>query len=186
MTWILVRKLLRDVRLAWFCFAVLLFLFQLLWARITSRISTQILTALQNAGITLEFLQNLVLNRDEMMGQLVQAVIGGENIALDKAGDMMTIAYVHPLVLTILCIWAIGRAANAIAGEIDRGTMELLLAQPIRRSQIIAAHLCVDAIVFPTICVAIWIGTYVGTWLMGLQSAVNPHARVDPWRFLPA
>jgi ABC-2 type transport system permease protein len=186
MTWTLTRKLLRDVRLAWIVVAVLLFLFQLLWARITSRISTQILTAFQNAGVTLEFLQNLVLNRDEMMGQLVQAIIGGENIALDKAGDMMTIAYVHPLVLTILCVWAIGRAANAIAGEIDRGTMELLLAQPIRRSHIILAHLCVDTIVFPTICMAIWLGTWTGTSLMGLQNAEKPNARVDPLRFLPA
>jgi ABC-2 type transport system permease protein len=98
----------------------------------------------------------------------------------------MSIAYVHPLVLTILSIWALGRAANAIAGEIDRGTMELLLAQPIRRSQVVLAHLCVDAVVFPAICAAIWIGTYCGTWWMGLQDATNPRQHVDPYRFLPA
>ena len=169
MTWILVRKLLRDVRVPWLVVAVLLFLFQLLWARITSRISTQILTALQDAGITLEMLQAIVLNRNEVMGQLVQAIIGGDQIALDQPRDMMSIAYVHPLVLTMLCVWALGRAANAIAGEIDRGTMELLLAQPIRRAQIVLAHLAVDAIVFPALCGVLWLGTYCGTWWMGLQ-----------------
>jgi ABC-2 type transport system permease protein len=186
MTWTLTRKLLRDVRVAWIVVAVLLFLFQILWARITSRVSTQILTALQNAGVPLELVQQIFLGRNDAMGQLVQAIIGGEDIALDKAGDMMTIAYVHPLVLTILCIWAIGRAANAIAGEIDRGTLELLLAQPIRRSQVILAHLCVDAAVFPTICIAIWLGTWCGTRWMGLQSAEKANARVDPYRFIPA
>jgi ABC-2 type transport system permease protein len=186
MTWILTRKLLRDVYVAWIVVAVLLFLFQILWARITSRVSTQILTALQNAGVPLDLVQQIFLGRNDAMGQLVQAIIGGEDIALDKAGDMMTIAYVHPLVLTILCIWAIGRAANAIAGEIDRGTLELLLAQPIRRSQVILAHLCVDAVVFPTICIVIWLGTWCGTWLMGLQTAEKANARVDPYRFLPA
>ena len=184
MTWTLVRKLLRDVCVAWIVVAVLLFLFQILWARITSRVSTQILNALQDAGVSLDHLQRILMGPNEMIGQMVQAIIGGEKIALDKPGDMMSISYVHPLVLTILCIWALGRAANAIAGEIDRGTLELLLAQPIRRSQVILAHLLVDAIVFPTLCTAMWVGTYCGTWWMGLQSL--PRSSVEPWRFLPA
>src|SRR5476649_2660097 len=183
MTWTLVRKLLRDVRIAWIVVAVLLFLFQILWARITSRVTTEILTALQGAGVTLEFLQGLLLERNEMMGQMVQAIIGGDEIALDRPSDMMSISYVHPLVLTMLCVWALGRAANAIAGEIDRGTIELLLAQPIRRSQIILAHLTVDAIVFPSLCAAMWLGTYCGTWWMGLQAATHAMQRVDPWQF---
>lgn len=184
MTWTLVRKLLRDVRVAWIVVAVLLFLFQILWARITSRVSTEILAALQGIGVTLEVFQGILFKRDEMMGQMVQAIIGGDQIALDRPIDMMSISYVHPLVLTMLCVWALGRAANAIAGEIDRGTMELLLAQPIRRSQIIVAHLSVDAIVFPALCVMLWLGTYCGTWWMGLQAL--PNGRIDPLRFVPA
>ena len=43
MTWALVRKLLRDIRVAWIVVAVLLFLFQILWSRITSRITSQII-----------------------------------------------------------------------------------------------------------------------------------------------
>ena len=63
MTWVLMRKLLRDIRIAWIVVALLLFLFQLLWSRITSRITTQILRELQGAGVTLEFLQEVLLNR---------------------------------------------------------------------------------------------------------------------------
>jgi ABC-2 type transport system permease protein len=184
MTWTLVRKLLRDVRIAWIVIAILLFLFQLLWSRITSRVTTEILTALQGAGVTLQFLQDTLLKPNEFMGQMVQSIIGGDQIALDRPSDMMSIAYVHPLTLTMLCIWALGRAANAIAGEIDRGTMELMLAQPIRRSQIIIAHLAVDAIVFPSLCLVLWLGTYSGTWLMGLQDLTR--GSIDPLRFLPA
>ena len=47
--------------------------------------------------------------------------------------DMLSIGYVHPLVQIIFCIWAVGRASGAVAGELDRGTMELLLAQPLSR-----------------------------------------------------
>ncbi|MBI3823887.1 MAG: ABC transporter permease subunit [Planctomycetes bacterium] len=191
MTWALTRKLLRDIRIAWVVVAVLLFLFQILWARITMRVTTQIFAALGQFGVTRQAVMRILFNQGEpgqspeMLGQMVQAIIGGENIAIDKAGDLMSVSYVHPLVLSILCIWAIGRAANAIAGEIDRGTMELLLAQPIRRTQVVLAHLLVDAIVFPTICAVMWFGTYCGTWWMGLQAAEgNQH--VDPWRFVPA
>ena len=192
MTWILVKKLLRDVRVAWTIVAILLFLFQILWARITMRVTTQIISAFERQGISLEMITQILLNQNadgqsnEMLGQMIQAIIGGENIALDRAGDMMSVAYVHPLVLTILGIWALGRAANAIAGEIDRGTMELLLAQPIRRGQLVLAHLLVDAIVFPCLCATMWVGTYCGTWWMGLQSATNPMQKVDPFRFLTA
>ena len=63
-------------------------------------------------------------------GKILRTLMGGERIQLDNAMDMLSIGYVHPLMQTIFCIWAIGRAAGAIAGEMDRGTMELLLAQP--------------------------------------------------------
>lgn len=183
MTWALTRKLLRDVRVAWIVVATLTFLFQILWARVTSRVTTQILTALQGAGVSLEVLQEVLLGK-EFLGQMVQAILGGEQIRLDRPDNFMSISYVHPLPLTILGIFAIGRAANAIAGEIDRGTMELLLAQPIRRTQVIVAHLVVDAIVFPALCLVLWLGTYCGTWWMGLQALGNQ--RVDPLHFLPA
>jgi len=191
MTWVLVRKLLRDIFLAWAVVGVLAFLFQILWSRITMRVTQQILAALGAQGLSPQRIMQILLNQDqqgqsrEMMGQMVQAIIGGDNISFERANDLMSISYVHPLVLTILSIWAIGRAANAIAGEIDRGTMELLLAQPIRRAQVIFAHLCVDAIVIPTLCAAMWIGTYCGTWWMGSQDAAGIQ-KVEPWRFVPA
>lgn len=186
MTWALVRKLLRDIWLPALIVATLLFLFQVLWARITSRITTQIITDLQRAGLTLEFLQTVLLSRNEIIGQLVQAIIGGEQVELNRSDNFMSIAYVHPLPLTILGIFAIGRAANAIAGEIDRGTMELLLAQPVRRTHLVLAHLTVDMIVIPSLCLMLWLGTYCGIWWNGLDTSDNPMQRVDPLRFLPA
>jgi ABC-2 type transport system permease protein len=93
--------------------------------------------------------------------------MGGEHIKFYRAMDMLSIGFVHPLVVTILCIWAVGRAAGAIAGEIDRGTMELLLAQPIARPRLILAHLCVDLLTIPLLCLSLWGGTWLGTWLVG-------------------
>jgi ABC-2 type transport system permease protein len=180
----LVQKLLRDVRTGLIIVAVLLGLFQCLWARVTDNITIQIVRYLdQNlpGGINLFF--------DEFFKQgparIVQTLMGGETIEVTRVMDMLSIAYVHPLTQVILCIWAIGRAAGAIAGEIDRGTMELLLAQPIARSHIILAHLTIDLITVPILCLSMWGGTWLGTWLVGLQENASPLLRADPLRFGP-
>ena len=185
MTHILVRKLLRDVRLSLILVCVLLAAFQLLWARVSDRIA--------GTGQLLDFFRNQGLPVDQLRvtffqgpGQIVQALIGGANIRIDHALDMISIAYVHPLTQIILCVWAIGRASGAIAGEIDRGTMELLLAQPIRRSQVILAHLWIDVITIPILCLSIWAGTCVGVSLVGFVDHPQPNLRVDPLVFGPA
>jgi len=116
-------------------------------------------------------------------GQIVQKLIGGEGIDIRRASNLLTSGFVHPLVQTILCIWAIGRAAGAIAGEIDRGTMELLLAQPITRSRVIKAHLIVDLVTIPVLCLSMWAGITLGAHVVGLAGNENPALRADPLPF---
>src|SRR5581483_9455235 len=65
------------------------------------------------------------------------------------------------------CVWAVGRAAGAVAGELDRGTMELLLSQPIPRNRLILAHFLVDCVVIPALCLSFWAGTEFGLWAVG-------------------
>jgi ABC-2 type transport system permease protein len=168
MTWVLVRKLLRDVRVALAVVGLLLGAFQGLWIRITARvlgdISPFLVSVAENAGKTIKDIEDQVFNGP---GQMARALIGGEGINLQNAMDMASIGYVHPLVQTIFCIWAIGRASGAIAGEIDRGTMELLLAQPLARYRLVLAHLLVDGITIPILCLCLWTGTCAGTWIVG-------------------
>lgn len=167
MTWSLIRKLLRDLRWPLLIIALLLMAFQMLWARITARVLGELapfFTRMASfGGYTRKDIENEVFSGP---GQMIKSIIGGDRIELDHAMDMLTIGYVHPLIVLILCIWAIGRAAGAIAGEIDRGTMELLLAQPLARARVILAHLLVDCIVIPVLCLALWFGTFSGAWLI--------------------
>jgi ABC-2 type transport system permease protein len=54
-----------------------------------------------------------------------------------------------------------------VAGEIERGTMELLMAQPVPRGRLVLAHLIVDALVLPVICLSFFAGTQFGLWAVG-------------------
>jgi len=168
MTAVLVRKLLRDIRAALVVVALLLLLFQMLWATITKRILSDLspffrrLAAL--GGLTEKHIQDKLF---EGPGKLINTIIGGDSVTLNSAMDMLSIGYVHPLMQTIFCIWAIGRAAGAIAGETDRGTSELLLAQPMPRSRLLLAHFTIDLMVIPLLCLSLWLGTWMGTTLTG-------------------
>lgn len=185
MTRTLVGKLLRDYRLPLIIVAILLAAFQCLWAKVTQRVIAELLPEFGQFMSVIQIRNALF----QGPGQLLQTLMGGDSIQFDRAQDMLSIGYVHPLVQAILCIWAIGRAAGAIAGEIDRGTMELLLAQPVARYQVILSHLCIDLLTIPILCLSLWGGTWLGTHLVGmleLGAPVDSSTRADPTVFAPA
>jgi ABC-2 type transport system permease protein len=183
MTWVLARKLLRDVAVGLCLVALLLFAFQCLWAKVADKISHDIIQRLTRLGITVDMIREVVF---EGPGQIIQALMGGADIHIERRLDMMSISYIHPLTLAILCVWAVGRASGAIAGEIDRGTMELLLAQPIPRPDLILAHFIVDIVTIFVLCLSIWAGTWTGAWIIGQLALAPSEAGVDPVRFAPA
>jgi len=119
----------------------------------------------------------------------MQTFMGGESIQLNQVRDMLSIGFVHPLMQTVFCVWAIGRAAVAISGEIDRGTMELLVAQPVARWKIIVAHGLVDLVTIPLLCLSLWLGHLAGASLMGMLKPGEPtrpsEPYVQPFDFVP-
>jgi ABC-2 type transport system permease protein len=188
MTAILVRKLLRDVRLALVAVALLLAAFECLWIKIAERLSGHLLPLLQWLAAGRNILPRQV--EEEIFrgpGQLIRTLIGGEQVSIFRPADLLSVGYVHPLVQTILWIWAVGRASGAVAGEVDRGTMDLLLAQPVSRARLILAHLRVDLVVIPVLCLSMWAGVWLGAWAVGVLDVGAPRdalaLRVNP---LPA
>lgn len=176
MTSTLVFKILRDMRLTLLIVALLLAAFQCLWAKIVERIVGDLQPVFglmaESSGIDFNQVREEVLFQGP--GKAIRTLIGGGNVDLDRAQDLLSIGYVHPLMVVIFCIWGVGRAAGAIAGELDRGTMELLLAQPIARWRIVWAHLIVDAITIPILCLSLWVGNALGVWMIGPEIRMNP------------
>src|SRR5260370_972035 len=164
MTFTLIRKLLRDVRWSLPVIMFMLFGFQALWVKATQRTTTviapmfQLLAQRENAKI--EDVKNQLFSGP---GQVIQTVLGGDQLEFQKAQDVLSIGYVHPLMQVIFCLWAVGRAAGAVAGELDRGTMELLLSQPLPRWRVILAHFAVDLMTIPPLCLSLWAGIWFGT-----------------------
>ena len=147
---------------------VILFLFSAFWVKIAQRVTTEIapffLLIGQAQGIGKEVFDEVVFKGP---GKVSQAVMGGADVQFDRPNDFLAVELLHPVVVILASLWAVSRAASAISGEIDRGTMELLLSQPAPRHRLVLAHLIVDALVIPAVCLSIVAGTQLGLWLVG-------------------
>jgi ABC-2 type transport system permease protein len=87
----------------------------------------------------------------------------GEQLAGNlSARGFLGFGYVHPFALILLGIWAVRVATGALAGEIGRGTMDLIASRPVARSaQVAAAAIAVFA-GLTVISAAAWGGTALG------------------------
>ena len=168
MTLTLVRKLLKDVRGGLIAVAVILFLFSAFWVKVAQRVTTEIapfFNALREVqGVPKEAFDEILFKGP---GKVSQAVMGGAEIQFDKPNDFLAVALLHPVVIILGCLWAVGRSGGAVAGELDRGTMELLLSQPVPRNRLILAHFLVDCLVIPALCLTVYSGTQLGLYLVG-------------------
>jgi ABC-2 type transport system permease protein len=169
-------KVLRDLRWPLLLVSVLLVGFGMLWAKITQLVQSQILPVLAKIydAFQRQGLKDADINAltDEVLGgpvKMLRTLLGGDLIDLANPVNTLAISFVHPFVQTVFGIWAITRAASAIAGEIDRGTMELLLAQPITRRQIVLTHVLVDLVAIPCLGLSLLLGLWLGTLAVGLQ-----------------
>jgi ABC-2 type transport system permease protein len=167
MTFILVRKLLRDVRPALIAICILLFAFATLWVKISQLVTSEIAPVFNTVAL---FAGDKNLFQDVIFsgpGKVSEAALGWGKINFEKPNDFLAMAMLHPICLSLIVIWSVGRLAGAIAGELDRGTMELLLSQPVPRNRLILAHFLVDVIVLPIICSSFFAGTQFGLALVG-------------------
>ncbi len=66
--------------------------------------------------------------------------LGGSN--MDGSTTALEIAFWnHPLIVLIVLSWAISRGSMAVAGEIERGTIDVTLSRPISRSKFLISQI---------------------------------------------
>lgn len=64
--------------------------------------------------------------------------------------------------LMLLGLWSVTRATDCLAGRLSAGTMEMLLAQPIRRLTLVTTHTAVTLLGVVAIGAASWLGVRLG------------------------
>jgi ABC-2 type transport system permease protein len=90
---------------------------------------------------------------------------GGDVFSLSGA---VALGYVHPISIILLSVFAIGFTTSAVAGERQRGTLEVLLARPLSRRTVYATLLASVLVFIGLVLAAASIGTLIGSAIVGV------------------
>lgn len=147
MNWALWEKTIREARLLLVASSVLLTGFTWLYVVVMSQFQMpRVLQNLPSWWLEKFFLPMMGLSLDKMITSTGQ----------------FSMVYVDIVTVAIAVGWAITRGSDIVSGELGRGTMELLLAQPVSRSQVFLSHVAVSLGGAAVLACCIWGGTSLG------------------------
>lgn len=92
---------------------------------------------------------------------------------LTYAGSL-ALTFDEPVLILCIVVWVISRGSDVVSGELSRGTLEMLLAQPIRRTHLILVHGSVVVVGLLGLCGAVWMGLYLGIQTNTIRETIRP------------
>ncbi len=100
---------------------------------------------------------------------LLRAIIE-QNLAGGSPAAVLSFGWNHPVAHAVLSAVAITLPARAIAGEVENGVIELVMAQPVSRVQYFAAHVVLGAGAISAVVLAGVLGTVLGMQVYALEA----------------
>ena len=115
----------------------------------------------------------------EAFRDMVNSGIIPENLMNFGSGNLftlpgaITIGFQHPLAIAFLGIFAIGSTTGAIAGDREKGTLEVLLARPISRVTLYVTLAIAVLILVTLVLLALLGGQVAGILIQGLTDELD-------------
>ena len=139
----------------WFLIALMIFLFQIAICGIVH----------DNARVKalLQYVDTL---------PFVKAFLGGEILKVGNIAGFIAIGYQDPLVLLLYMLFAVGVPTSLLAGEVQRGTMELILSRQTAKTHV---YICAGLITVTgmyALVIIMFMGTVTATRLYDFDQAV--------------
>jgi ABC-2 type transport system permease protein len=104
---------------------------------------------------------------------------GGASMDFSTAAIEMAF-WRNELVLLIFAIWAIARGSIAVAGEIEKGTVDLVLSRPVQRSAFLASQVSTAVVGLVLLVSAMIAGNLVGSHFNSLISPASAYSLTKP------
>jgi ABC-2 type transport system permease protein len=120
------------------------------------------------------FLPVIYQSFGQQMKALIDSGVIPKQFTNFGGGDVFSLAgsialgYVHPIAIILVSIFAIGFATSAIAGERQRGTLEVLLARPVSRRTVYVTELAAVLLFIGLVLASASIGTVIGSAAAGI------------------
>ncbi|MBL8889233.1 MAG: ABC transporter permease subunit [Planctomycetaceae bacterium] len=90
----------------------------------------------------------------------------------------VSIGFEEPMVVLIMAIWCISRGSDLVSGELSRGTMEMLLAQPISRRRAFFVPMLYALAGVTLLAMVSLVGTWLGVATIQANEAYYPSIKI--------
>lgn len=157
--WTLLRKSLHDARWSLFLSTAALFALGWLFVFVASK-NESLIRQVLNGGDGKGFgrFRQLGLDADPPSIQIMMAF------------------WDNPFIVLMIVMFAIGRGANAVGAEIERGTLDMVMSRPVSRSSYLGSHVLATIIGLLVIAGSLAGGAYAATFYNFLKTP--PSARL--------
>ena len=152
----LLKKCIRDTRLLWAACALLLLSFCWLRMYIVSRVEMDAFT--------------------RIVGELWDKWSAFSPVSLQQLlsySGRVALSYDEPIVVFAVAFFAIARGSDCVSGELGRGTLEMLLAQPLSRLQVIFAQSSITIYGIALLALCVWGGIVGGVHSFTVKEEVR-------------
>ncbi len=101
----------------------------------------------------------------DVLPTFIKTALGGQMLQAGNLPGLILIGYQHPLVLFLYMLFAVGVPTTLLTGEVQRGTMELILSRPVTKPQVYACAVMLTLAGMFALVVMMFLGTVAATRL---------------------
>jgi ABC-2 type transport system permease protein len=150
------KKSLQEARWFWLACAVTMAVFHMLFVWIMSQFPTG------NFKAILAFVPSIM-----------QKMFPVSVDQLASSAGRVAAAYDHPIVLLLCVVWSFARGSDVVSGELGRGTLEMVLAQPVSRLRVLLVNSAVTVLGAAGLALMAWLGTAAALQLVEFEETVD-------------
>lgn len=145
--WPLLRFWTLRILPAWFLIGLMIFLFQIAICGIVH----------DNERV------KALIQYIDMLPSFLKTFIGGEAVQVGNIAGLISIGYQEPFVLLLYMLFAVGVPTALLAGEVQRGTMELILSRQTTKTQIYVCAGLITVVGMYALVIVMFLGTVAAT-----------------------
>ena len=108
----------------------------------------------------------------DMLPSFIKAFMGGDVLQVGNIAGLISIGYQDPLVLILYMLYAVGVPTALLTGEVQRGTMELILSRQATKTQIYICAGLITVVGMYALVVVMFLGTVAATNLYDFEQEV--------------
>ncbi|MBL8878347.1 MAG: ABC transporter permease subunit [Phycisphaerales bacterium] len=158
MNWAVIRKTASDSLLLLFATMAGIFVFEIVFCRVVEQMPAEL-----GGGLLSQ----------KWVKDIVRFLLGADLTELFTSTGVMTIGFSNSIVYALSFIFLLTTCSRIVAGEVDRGTSDLLLALPISRIAVYASASLVWIVACVPLSLMPILGVYTGTHWFQLKEPVE-------------